>query len=149
MMIHPLVRDLYKRVIIVSRDYPTTDVQHIKQLWKTAIRNPDNCPTWYNNDQFTGTTTGTNVTKDALEEEETNMDELFHAVHRGRQMVKEMIGIIQLHKYRCMKQRYNNNSGDSETSTIAAARELLAQYQNSMDHTTMSSTTTTTSHVEK
>lgn len=36
--------------------------------------------------------------------------EIIYAVQRGRIMVKEMIGVIQLKKYRTMKQRYVSTS---------------------------------------
>jgi hypothetical protein len=88
---HPLVRDLYKRVLFVGKDYPT-GLAHVKRTWKEALRNPENCPTWY---------TG-----------ECNEEELLRAVHRGRLAVKEMIGIIQIKKYRTMKQRYGSNDND-------------------------------------
>lgn len=128
MTIHPLVRDLYKRVLIVSRDYPNSDHHHVKQLWKTAIRNPENCPSWY----ITTTNSSTVV---------NDITELYQAVHRGRHMVKEMIGIVQLHKYRSMKKRYsssssdqttgsNNNNNNSVWTTMAATESSWKQYQN-------------------
>ncbi|KAL7517312.1 hypothetical protein ACHAWX_002243 [Stephanocyclus meneghinianus] len=41
---HPLVRDLYKRAIIVGRDYPHPDgVEYVRRKWKEALRNPENC----------------------------------------------------------------------------------------------------------
>jgi hypothetical protein len=95
-MIHPLVRDLYKRVLIVGKDYPNTDYGRVKQIWKAALRNPSNCPSWYTN---SGTSN----------DNQNDVEELYHAVHRGRHMIKEMIGIIQLHKYRTMKKRYPND----------------------------------------
>jgi hypothetical protein len=150
-MIHPLVRDLYKRVVIVSKDYPSTDSQHIKQLWKTAIRNPDNCPSWYhyNNHNDDDVHYDDDIHDDATRTKEININnndndvnELYHAVHRGRQMVKEMIGIVQLHKYRTMKQRYNSDTEKSATTTITtAAKELFIQYNN---NTTNKATTAST-----
>lgn len=126
MTIHPFVRDLYKRVLIVSRDYPNSDHHHVKQLWKTAIRNPENCPSWY----MTKTNSATVV---------NDITELYQAVHQGRHMVKEMIGIVQLHKYRSMKQRYSssdqttgiiNNNNNSDWTTMAATESSWKQYQN-------------------
>jgi hypothetical protein len=112
-MIHPLVRDLYKRVLFVGKDYPNTDYSQVKQLWKTALRNPSNCPSWYNDSNR-----NTNKPND--------IEELYHAVHRGRHMVKEMIGIIQLHKYRTMKKRYPNDKiVDEEVQT--RMNQLLKQ----------------------
>jgi hypothetical protein len=155
-MIHPLVRDLYKRVVIVSKDYPSTDSQHIKQLWKTAIRNPDNCPSWYhynNHNDDDVHDDDDDIHDDSTRTKEININnngndvnELYHAVHRGRQMVKEMIGIVQLHKYRTMKQRYNSDTENSDTTTItAAAKELFIQYNNdTMNKVTLATVTTGT-----
>ena len=42
------------------------------------------------------------IQKDQCEEE------ILRAVYKGRLMIKDMIGIIQIKKYRTMKQRYNN-----------------------------------------
>lgn len=94
---HPLVRDLYKRVIIVGRDYPT-GWPHVQAVWKRALRESDNCPSWY------PTSTNHDGKVAACDEEE-----LLHAVNRGRLAVKEMIGVIQLKKYRSIKQRYDND----------------------------------------
>ena len=91
---HPLVRDLYKRVLIVGRDYPT-GIDHVKAVWKKALR-----------DTIPGRTEV----------------ELLHAVNKGRYMVKEMIGVIQIKKYRTMKQRYGSESTDLSSS-------LLNQYE--------------------
>ena len=88
---HPLVRDLYKRVLHVGRDYPT-GLAHVKQVWKTALRNPDNCPSCV-----------TDPTSSACEEE------ILRAVYKGRFMVKEMVGVIQIKKYRAMKARYGSD----------------------------------------
>ena len=82
---HPLVRNLYKRVLHVGKDYPTGLV-HVKQLWKKALRNPANCPSCYATDGNAITA----MNSPACEEE------LFRAVYKGRFMVKEMIGVIQI-----------------------------------------------------
>lgn len=77
---HPLVRDLYKRVLVVGRDYPT-GLEHVKKIWK---------PAFFHNKH--------------LHDEE----DILRAVHKGRQMVKEMQGVIQLKKYRSIKARYHH-----------------------------------------
>jgi hypothetical protein len=150
-MIHPIVRDLYKRVLMVSKDYPSTDHQHIKQLWKTAIRNPENCPSWYtetNCNPISTITPGTTPNSDTTPTNDIN--ELYHAVHRGRLMVKEMIGIVQLHKYRSMKQRYNSNDYNSDDlmttsiAKIAAATEPLTKYTPTNDNTATTMATSKT-----
>lgn len=105
---HPLVRDLYKRVLIVGQDYPT-GLDHVKRLWKTAIRNPNNCPSWYD---------PANPSNDE--------EELLRAVHKGRHMVKEMIGVIQIKKYRAMDKRYGRYS-DSTKQQQQRRMQLLEQ----------------------
>ena len=105
---HPLVRDLYKRVIHVGHDYPT-GWNHVREVWKKSMRNPANCPSCY-----------THPSSPECQEE------LYHAVNRGRRMVKEMIGVIQLKKYRAMKQRYDSSSSD----VVANAMRRLEQNAN-------------------
>jgi hypothetical protein len=111
---HPLVRDLYKRVVLIGRDYPT-GWPHVQSIWKKALRNPDNCPSWYNHHQEG--TDGSN-TAAAAADSRNNEEELLRAVHRGRLAVKEMIGVIQLKKYRHIKQRYDRNEEDQDYDTI-------------------------------
>jgi hypothetical protein len=48
---HPLVRDLYKRVLVVGRDYPNMEFQRVKDVWKAALRNSENCPSWYRDEE--------------------------------------------------------------------------------------------------
>lgn len=116
---HPLVRDLYKRVLLVGRDYPT-GLQHVKEKWKSAIREPRNCPNCYSvvdgePQQIIVTLShessqmkSEKIERSSLDSKECH-EEILHAVHRGRSMVKEMVGIIQLKKYRTMKGRYDTN----------------------------------------
>ena len=92
-IMHPLVRDLYRRVIHVGRDYPT-GLPHVREVWKKSIRNPANCPACYSSDPSSSQC----------------QEELYHAVNRVRFMVKEMIGVIKLKKYRAMKQRYDSSA---------------------------------------
>ena len=95
---HPFVRNLYKRVIHVGHDYPT-GMDHVRATWKKAMRNPKNCPSCYD------------AQGQPLKESNPACDEeLLFAVNRGRRMVKEMMGVIQLKKYRAMKQRYDGPS---------------------------------------
>ncbi|KAL7483710.1 hypothetical protein ACHAW6_009344 [Cyclotella cf. meneghiniana] len=89
---HPLVRDLYKRAIIVGRDYPHPDgIEYVRRKWKEALRNPENCAL------IEGTSS------DILSENERIIRK---AVGRGRYVVREMEGTIQLKKYRTMRRRY-------------------------------------------
>jgi len=98
---HPLVRDLWKRVVWVGRDYPT-GLEHVKAVWKPAMRNPENCPSWYRGTSGAG-----------------DQEELMRAVHKGRQAVKEMIGVIQLKKYRSLKKRYDDDNKEHLDETMA------------------------------
>ncbi len=93
---HPLVRDLYKRALVVGRDYPL-GMDYVRRTWKKALRNPDNCPSCYSLKENT-------VSFETRECEK----EMRKAVARGRFMVREMIGVIQLKKYRTLKRRYDN-----------------------------------------
>jgi hypothetical protein len=125
---HPLVRDLYKRVLVVGKDYPT-GLDHVKQVWKAALRNHDNCPSWYRDNH-------PNANDDLLlrnggeggSSRNDNEEELLRAVHKGRHMVKEMIGIIQLKKYRAMRQRYDENPLTPNWLATAVA-QLEARHQ--------------------
>merc|ERR1711862_142022 len=98
---HPLVRDLYKRVVIVGKDYPL-GMDYVRKTWKMAIFKEENCPSCYN--------TSKGLASPQCERE------IRLAVGKGRHMVNEMIGVIQLKKYRTMKKRYSwakdNNDDD-------------------------------------
>jgi hypothetical protein len=95
---HPLVRDLYKRVLLAGRDYPT-GIDHVKAAWKKALRNPRNCPSCY------GASGGGNDEETAACEREIR-----RAVAKGRHMVNEMAGVARLKKYRAMKERYGKSA---------------------------------------
>lgn len=79
-----LIRDLYKRFLIVGRDYPQ----------------------------------GLNFVKDKVKNEFnknkhlTDDYEIKKCIAYGRWMVKEIIGINKLHKYRAMKSRYYPSNND-------------------------------------
>lgn len=75
----PMVRDLYKRFINAGRDYPA-GIEHVRQKAKEAFFKNSN----------------------------VNEFEVLKAVAKGRYMVREIIAISQLHKYRQMNQRYGN-----------------------------------------
>jgi len=72
------VRDLYKRILVVGKDYPL-GLAHVREKAKAEFFKQ----------------------KDLQEEVQIKQ-----AVSRGRWMVKEMIGVIQLKKYRTMNKRY-------------------------------------------
>jgi len=127
---HPLVRNLYKEVLHVARDYPL-GLDKVKAQWKKAIRNPKNCPSCYRSIQLptsgsddrkyasepTDSEAGTRFIPKRLHSKEyPNPEcekELRKAVAKGRYMIREMIGIIQLKKYRSLKERYDDNYNNS------------------------------------
>jgi hypothetical protein len=109
---HSLVRDLWKRVVWVGRDYPT-GLAYVKQVWKPAMRNPENCPSWY------APYYGDNKVTATIPADE---EELLRAVHKGRAAVKEMMGVIQVKKYRSLKQRYNSNNDHEADVALIMAR---------------------------
>lgn len=76
--IHPLVRDLYKRFIRLGHDYPL-GVDFIRRKVKAAFHQNAHLKTEI---------------------------EIKRAVARGRYMVRELVGVIKLKKYRTLKKRY-------------------------------------------
>lgn len=107
---HPLVRNLYKRALSVGHDYPT-GMTHVREVWKKSLRNRQNCPSCYDEKGIS------NLKDPACQEE------ILFAVHNGRKMVQEMIGVIQLKKYRAMKARYENVDTDLQRSMEVLRRE--------------------------
>lgn len=75
---HPLVRDLFKRIIYVGREYPL-GLDYVKRVARQKIEPKRNL---------------------------TSESDIKRAVHEGRWWVREMVGAIQLRKYRVMKKRY-------------------------------------------
>lgn len=146
---HPLVRNLYKEAIFVGRDYPL-GLDIVRREWKKAIRNPKNCPSCYNftnsptvernhlrasgstpSDHAAGTVA---IPKKMHSIENPNPDcerELRKAVGKGRYMIREMIGVIQLKKYRSLKRKYDNSDHDD----VAMLRQKLAELQKVEDGT--------------
>ena len=107
---HPLVRDLYKRALVVGRDYPL-GLSYVRQTWKTALRNPENCPSCYdpNGKLLQGFFPDNNGFDSKKQMEVSDCErEIRKAVGKGRYMIREMIGVIQLKKYRTMKKRYSD-----------------------------------------
>lgn len=111
---HRLVRDLYKRVLLVGHDYPHPQgIAYVKQTWKKALRNPENCPACFAAD-------GTSI---STADNKLCEKELHKAVARGRHMVREMIGVIQLKKYRTLKARYDSNDDGGALKAAMVALE--------------------------
>ncbi|KAL3914095.1 MAG: hypothetical protein SGILL_006238 [Bacillariaceae sp.] len=105
--IHPLVRDLYKRALFVGRDYPQ-GMDYVRQNWKKALRNVENCPSCYAEDGST-----VNLQNPQC------LPELHKAVGKGRYFVREMIALIQFKKYRHLKQTYDDvDDGNAELRKI-------------------------------
>jgi len=77
----PRVRNLYKRFIIVGRDYPA-GLDHVRERAKREF---------------------------FKRAEAAEGIELNRAINYGRYMVREMTGIMQLKKYRALKQRYEES----------------------------------------
>eukprot|EP00808_Paulinella_micropora_P027013 g34077.t1 len=99
-VMHPLVRNLYKRFLVVGKDYPL-GLAFVRRKAKEGIRK------------------NAHLTDDR---------EIRLAVHRGRGMcsavhpsdycvnriVKELQGVVQLKKYRTMRQRYPKSNLDPQ-----------------------------------
>ena len=76
-----MVRDLYRRFLWVGLDYP---------LGQAFVRKKAKAAIFANRDM-------------------TDEAELKKAIHKGRWMVKELIGVVQLKKYRTINERYNRS----------------------------------------
>jgi hypothetical protein len=74
---HPLVRDVYKRLVLAGRSYPTGWDSIRDRVKAGFIRTPL-----------------------------TSEDEFLRAVHRGRWWAKELHAVVQIKKYREMNKRY-------------------------------------------
>jgi len=86
------------------------------------MRDPKNCPSCYNDSSTPASSTAT-ITNTAATVDDTSKaceEEILRAVHRGRYMVKEMIGVVQIKKYRAMKQRYGGD--DTAITTHNSSR---------------------------
>eukprot|EP00579_Thalassiosira_antarctica_P031117 CAMPEP_0202029606 /NCGR_PEP_ID=MMETSP0905-20130828/64068_1 /ASSEMBLY_ACC=CAM_ASM_000554 /TAXON_ID=420261 /ORGANISM="Thalassiosira antarctica, Strain CCMP982" /LENGTH=160 /DNA_ID=CAMNT_0048593377 /DNA_START=193 /DNA_END=675 /DNA_ORIENTATION=+ len=119
--IHPLVRDLYKRAVIVGKDYPHPEgLEYVRRKWKEALRDPENCQL------IEGTS------PDIAGENERILRK---AVGRGRYVIREMEGTIQLKKYRTMRRRYgegaliNNNCILSSTNVLLFFSKVIREME--------------------
>ena len=88
----PKVRDLYRRFLLVGRDYPL-GLSHVREKAKAAFFVNRNL---------------------------TDPVAVKKAIKRGRWMVREIVGVIQLKKYRTLNSRY----------TSADLREKLRDIEN-------------------
>ncbi|KAG1696202.1 hypothetical protein DVH05_018735 [Phytophthora capsici] len=110
MKMDPKVRDLYKRFLLVGRDYPL-GLSHVREKAKEAF--------FQNRDL-------------------TDPVAIKKAVKRGRWMVREMIGVIQLKKYRTLNSRYTSEDlreklRDIENRRVLAEFEQQDESENSGD----------------
>mmetsp|Transcript_26663 Transcript_26663/g.77591 ORF Transcript_26663/g.77591 Transcript_26663/m.77591 type:complete len:98 (+) Transcript_26663:127-420(+) len=94
---HPLVRDLFKRFIIVGREYPIPPPFVRDKAAKAFEANAHL----------------------------TDFVEVKRAVARGRWMVRELIGVIQLKKYRTMRKRYASANDGALESVERLAKEAF------------------------
>ncbi|GAB9467388.1 hypothetical protein Gpo141_00004735 [Globisporangium polare] len=96
---NPKVRDLYKRFLYVGKDYPL-GLAYVREKAKTAFfKNKD--------------------LADPLE--------VKRAIKKGRWMVQEMIGVIQLKKYRTLNSRYTSEELRDILRNIEQDRNLRAE----------------------
>ncbi|RLN90918.1 hypothetical protein BBJ28_00000318 [Nothophytophthora sp. Chile5] len=92
----PKVRDLYKRFLYVGRDYPL-GLSYVREKAKTAF--------FQNRDL-------------------TDPVAIKKAIKRGRWMVRELIGVIQLKKYRTLNSRYTSEELRDKLRAIENDRVL-------------------------
>lgn len=139
---HPLVRNLYKQAIHVGREYPL-GLDKVRREWKKAIRNPKNCPSCYDTVRSTIDDEKNRVRCSAsskITEVTIHVPKMMHskdypnpncerelrkAVGKGRHMIREMIGVIQLKKYRSMKRRYGER--DHHNDNLAMFNKNLTK----------------------
>mmetsp|Transcript_1765 Transcript_1765/g.2344 ORF Transcript_1765/g.2344 Transcript_1765/m.2344 type:complete len:101 (-) Transcript_1765:1076-1378(-) len=96
---HPLVRDLYKRVVFVGREYPL-GLPWVRRKAKD----------WFRQNK-----------------ELTDEVEIRRAVAKGRFWVREMRAIIQLKKYRTMNKRYGRNAHLTNTEILEQVEKAIAE----------------------
>ena len=111
--IHPLVRDLYKRALVVGKDYPhPRGLDYIREVWKKALRDPKNSASF-----------------ESIQDPKLKEKQIRKAVGKGRYGIREMIGVIQLKKYRTLRRRYNGGQldVDGESERILNACKDLSR----------------------
>lgn len=96
---HKLVRDLYKRLLWVGRDYPA-GLAAVRERAKREFR-----------------------LHAGLKEER----EILEAVHRGRWWVREIEGVIKLRKYRAMARSYGGGTSTVAHAMAALDEKLNAK----------------------
>jgi hypothetical protein len=107
---HPLVRDLYKRATTVGRDYPhPRGIEYVREVWKKALHDEKNFP----------------AVKIKESDPVRYEKEMRKAVGRGRYAIREMIGVIQLKKYRTMRRRYGGGQLDPDGEAARIQKACL------------------------
>ncbi|KAG5177309.1 hypothetical protein JKP88DRAFT_281998 [Tribonema minus] len=97
----PQVRDLYKRFLIVGVDYPHPEgMAFVRRKVKEAFRE---------NAHLTHEATSQTLTHVHNSESQADVN---RAVGRGRRVCKDIVGFIQLKKYRAMRERYGIKEED-------------------------------------
>ena len=90
---------IHHSALIVGKDYPHPDgLDYVRRKWKEALRDPQHCKLIPNNN---------NNDVDIAKENERILRK---AVGKGRYVIREMEGTIQLKKYRTMRRRYGEVS---------------------------------------
>mmetsp|Transcript_6225 Transcript_6225/g.15404 ORF Transcript_6225/g.15404 Transcript_6225/m.15404 type:complete len:154 (+) Transcript_6225:113-574(+) len=132
---HPLVRSLYKEALFVGRNYPL-GLDKVRKEWKKAIRNPKNCPSCYNFASSDGLKVTLATPKKLHSKDYPNPAcerELRKAVGKGRYIIREMIGVIQLKKYRILKRRYGDSDIDNDYDPIAIIHKHVEKISDNHD----------------
>lgn len=104
---NPKVRDLYRRFLHVGKDYPL-GLSYVREKAKTAF---------FKNKDL------------------TDPVEIKRAIKKGRWMVQEMVGVIQLKKYRTINSRYTSEELRDILRNIEQDRNLRAEAEESKSPT--------------
>jgi len=99
--------------LIVGKDYPHPEgLDYVRRKWKEAIRSKDNC-------QLLDEKRTTSTTELSLEDITKENERIIRkAVGKGRYVIREMEGTIQLKKYRTMRRRYGEGVVVGETNRM-------------------------------
>ena len=114
-----MVRDLYKRAILVGRDYPhPRGLNYVREQWKRAI-----------SETSVSSELETIPIRQEVNSAVRREKEMRKLVGKGRYAIREMIGVIQLKKYRTMRRRYNGGllDVDGESERIKNACNELSR----------------------
>mmetsp|Transcript_15029 Transcript_15029/g.17799 ORF Transcript_15029/g.17799 Transcript_15029/m.17799 type:complete len:146 (+) Transcript_15029:74-511(+) len=131
---HPLVRDLYKRALLVGTDYPhPRGLEYVREQWKRGLRETI-IPT------SSSAAAQRRGTVDDDEQQKQQGREIQKAVGRGRYAIREMVGVIQLKKYRTMRRRYGEGAELDVESEVHRIRSACTELSRKDDGTGAAST---------